>query len=526
MTGLTPVCILTAGKGTRMGSFADTINKALLPLGDRAILSHIINRFPVGTEFVIALGYLANQVRHYLAMAHSDLVVRFVDVDVYQGEGSGPGYSLWCCREQLQRPFYFVACDTLFDGDLAAAPQGNWMGVAVVDPAVSSAYCNCTVQEGRITEIRDKQACDATYRAFIGLLHVWDYAVFWQGLASRASIAGERQISNGIHALMAQAELSAVTLSWTDVGDFAKYRQAVEQNAEYDFSKTNEFIYFVNGQVIKFFKDATIVATRTAKAALKLQVFPAIRHSVEQFYSYSFVAGKTLYARNHPDLFRSLLAWLQESVWTPVAVPDGHMQSLCRTFYQDKTQQRLHAYHRKYPDFLPLGRVNGEKVPPLEDLLRQLDWSALCHGVAVFMHGDLQFDNILHDEESGRFLLLDWRQDFGGEVAFGDIYYDLAKLMGGIILNYDYIKRGLFTVERVGDDMLVDFACRYNCAAYLDILDRFIVDAGFDLTKVRLLVALIYLNMSPLHHPPFDQALYALGTLYLSRCLQSGQLLT
>ena len=25
-------------------------------------------------------------------------------------------------------------------------------------------------------------------------------------------------------------------------------------------------------------------------------------------------------------------------------------------------------------------------------------------------------------------LLLDWRQDFGGKIEYGDIYYDLAKL--------------------------------------------------------------------------------------------------
>ena len=40
------VCILTAGKGTRMGSYASYLNKAILPIKEKAVISHIIEKFP------------------------------------------------------------------------------------------------------------------------------------------------------------------------------------------------------------------------------------------------------------------------------------------------------------------------------------------------------------------------------------------------------------------------------------------------------------------------------------------------
>ena len=64
------VCILTAGKGTRMGAYSKIINKSLLPIKNKAMISHIIELFPINYEFVIGLGHLGHQVKNYLRAAH------------------------------------------------------------------------------------------------------------------------------------------------------------------------------------------------------------------------------------------------------------------------------------------------------------------------------------------------------------------------------------------------------------------------------------------------------------------------
>ena len=50
---MTKVCILTAGVGSRMLPLTTKINKAILPLGEKAVISHIIDKFSRNAEFVI-----------------------------------------------------------------------------------------------------------------------------------------------------------------------------------------------------------------------------------------------------------------------------------------------------------------------------------------------------------------------------------------------------------------------------------------------------------------------------------------
>lgn len=519
MTLSTPVCILTAGRGTRMGPLADVINKSLLPYKGKAIISHIISSFPKDTPFIIALGYQDQQVRDYLSIVHPELNIQFVEVDRYEGEGTGPGYSLLCCRSYLESPFYFVSCDTLFSANLDKAPESNWVGVASVSKNQQANYCNMQIMKGEVTGILDKQKVDKQTSAFTGFMYIHDYQIFWQALVDKNYISGEHQISNGLLGLLTHSKLYSIQVKWLDLGTYEKYRQAIEETEEYDFSKTNEFLYFTQRQVIKFFNDETIVRKRVEKASLKKHVFPSITYVGKQFYSYDFVSGQTLYAYNHPELFDKLLIWLERELWTPVAVSAEKMSMLCGSFYKEKTHLRLADYAKKYPNTPSCSIVNGRPVASLEQLMNDIPWDELCCGVPTFMHGDLQFDNILYDKKTNQFVLLDWRQDFAGEVKFGDIYYDLAKLMGGIIINYDYIKAGLFSVEKDSNELYLEFAQRFNRTYYLLSLKQFIERQGLDFKRVQLLVGLIYLNMSPLHHPPFDQALEALGRLLLTTTL-------
>ncbi|MBI4351707.1 MAG: NTP transferase domain-containing protein [Elusimicrobia bacterium] len=518
---MTPkVCILTAGKGSRMGPYASYINKGLLPVDKKAVLSHIIGKFPPDTEFVVATGYLGGQVRDYLAVAHPSARIAFAEVDNFDGPGSGPGYSLLCCKDLLRGPFYFVSCDTLWDGPLPSDLEHNWMGTARVEEAASASYCNFRVRDGLVVSIHDKvrvQGGDG--RAFTGLCLIRDCGAFWEGLGSGKLVSGEHQVSCGIQAILAKSPVRHYDIDWLDAGTFENYKEAVGRYEDYDFSKTNEFLYICGGSVVKFFADRSIVEKRVAKTKLNPAIFPAIDSVRGQFYGYSFLPGRTLYEENSSGIFGNLLRWLDRELWLPRTVDAGEMRGTCRDFYYEKTLKRLAGYHRKYEGSDVAGVINGVPVPAVSELLGRVPWEDLYSGTPVFMHGDLQFDNILHTG-GGKFVLLDWRQDFGGRVEFGDLYYDLAKLYGGIVLNYDLIKKKLISYSEDGETIDFDFAQRHSSAGYLGTLLRFAAGKGWDVRKVRTLVPLIYLNMACLHHYPFDKMLYAFGRLLLAEELE------
>jgi thiamine kinase-like enzyme len=126
------------------------------------------------------------------------------------------------------------------------------------------------------------------------------------------------------------------------------------------------------------------------------------------------------------------------------------------------------------------------------------------------VHGDLQFDNTVINSE-GKFKVIDWRHEFANIVEYGDIYYDLAKLAGGFIINYANIKEHNFNIEIDNDNVTLAIPSVDHVNVYQRQLKEFAISQGYDYKKVQLLIQIIYWNMSPLHTAPFDLFLWYLG---------------
>ena len=167
--------------------------------------------------------------------------------------------------------------------------------------------------------------------------------------------------------------------------------------------------------------------------------------------------------------------------------------------------------------------INGVSVPKLKELFNKIDWNHIQNGIPSNFHGDLQFDNILvtRDKISNlqKFVLLDWRQDFGGLTSHGDVYYDLAKLYGGMILSYQLIKEGMFSFDMSGSSIYYNYFIKNDLLESKEIFENFVKKEGYDLEKVKTITAIIFLNMSPLHNDPFDHMLYFMGKTMLHRVL-------
>ena len=54
------VLIPSAGLGTRLGDFSKNLNKALVALDNKPVISHVIEKFPKHVEIVVALGAKAD----------------------------------------------------------------------------------------------------------------------------------------------------------------------------------------------------------------------------------------------------------------------------------------------------------------------------------------------------------------------------------------------------------------------------------------------------------------------------------
>ena len=508
------VCILAAGKGTRMGGLSEGFNKSLLPVKNESILTNLIHAFGADCNFVIAVGFKADQVSEFLQIAHPDLNLNLVVVDKFEGEGSGPGYSLSCCRQYLQKPFYFVPCDIFIEESIPDLKK-NWVGISSY--ACGEDYCNFTLDKsGKVKEIHDKRVPPEPYKSFNGLMFINDYDDFWSAFDETKTVNNEIQISNLLYGIIGKGIL-AREVKVVDAGSLKGYTALINRFDEFDFSKSGESIYISGNRVIKYFQDQYTCSARIARSENLGAVVPSIDRKGKNFYSYKFIQGNVFYNVFDVEKFDLLLRWLSSELWVRKEVPDSFLDS-CYKFYKTKTDQRISMYFDKYAEDSQSLEINGIQTPGVSELLEKIDWAWLSEGVCGQFHGDLQFDNIIYSDD-GEFILLDWRQDFGGLIEVGDIYYDYAKLLGGIILNYDLVKKNKFFYLQKNRQSNFSFETHEGIDKLEPAFEKFCFESKFDYRKVKLIVAIIYLNMAPLHQAPFDQLLFDLGRVLLHKGL-------
>ena len=116
---------------------------------------------------------------------------------------------------------------------------------------------------------------------------------------------------------------------------------------------------------------------------------------------------------------------------------------------------------------------------------------------------------IFYNELTGDFLLIDWRDNFGESKDFGDVYYDLAKLYGGITMNYSLVKDVKnYSFNKDKNYVTYSYKSDNNLEIFKTYYEKWIINNGYDLNKIKKITAIIYLNMSPLHCDGLDDLLF------------------
>lgn len=306
---------------------------------------------------------------------------------------------------------------------------------------------------------------------------------------------------------------------WFDVGNvdgLVKARESISDKFKI-LDKLEESIFiFDESFVVKFFHDVTLCQNRVKRAEILKGLVPPILGSTDNFYKYAFTPGQLLASCATEIIIDELLDWALESLWEIKS--DDKFQSKCYDFYRTKTEQRLEKFVNEshIPDAECV--INGTTVPSVTTMLEMIDWDWLSNGRPCRFHGDFILDNIIYDE--GKFTLLDWRQDFAGDITHGDVYYDLAKLNHNLVFNHDLVNKGLFTIQINDGQVTCDILRSHNLVKCQKILRRFVHEHSLNLSKMDIITSLIWINMAPLHHHPLNVFLFYFGKLHLYKAIR------
>jgi NDP-sugar pyrophosphorylase family protein len=222
-----PVVIMAGGKGTRLGLFTKVLPKPLVPIHEKTVIEHIIERFTdVGADqFILTINYKARIMKAYFEELNPDYSVNFVE----ESKPLGTAGSLKFLENKFDKPFMVSNCDIIIKTDyldLYEFHQKNNFDITLVASMKNYTipYGTCELNgEGHLKQINEKPEYDflvntGLYIINPDVLHLIpaDKLYHITHLIEDTQKSGKRV---GVYPINDDA--------WIDVGQWAEYKKAV-----------------------------------------------------------------------------------------------------------------------------------------------------------------------------------------------------------------------------------------------------------------------------------------------------------
>jgi len=511
------VCLTTSGTGSRLFEHTKYTNKSLLKLGDKYIINYIIDSYPDNTVFIITLGHFGDHVKQFLNLSYPNKNFIFKDIDNYQGIGSSLGYSLLQVKELLQTPFYFHCCDTICLDEYEHLDENT---LFIFENSDYKTYSTIDILNNKIIKIFNKGEKESNL-SYIGKAFIKNYIEFWKYLEESYKNNTNNFNLNDIDSfkLMLSNNISfnyKISKIYYDIGNISSYNSAKTyfKNSYEVLDKYTESLCFLDKYVIKFFHDSNINKKRGLRGKELDSLVPIIVDVTNNFIKMEKVIGTVLSEYPVYGEINKLLEFAEEKLWINKK-EDETFKEVCKKFYYNKSLERIYKFPFLYSE---KNIVNGIYTDYIYNLIDKIDFESLYTNTFFRFHGDFILDNIIKTENG--FKLIDWRDDFGGLLYHGDKYYDLAKLKHNIIFNHKNINNNLYDISYKDNSVIVDLKCNYFLMKQLEDYNSFIKKNNYDLHKINILVAIIWLNMSPLYEGKLSEFLFYFGKLNLYLAVQ------
>ena len=224
-----PVIIMAGGKGTRLEPFTKVLPKPLVPINDKPIIEHIIERFlAVGsTEFYLTVNYKSRIMKAYFEELNPNYSVTFID----EPEPLGTAGSLRFLRGKMKEPFFVTNCDIVVKSDYASLYKfhiNNQYDVTLVASAKEYVipYGTCELNgEGHLSHINEKPTYDFLINTGLYILNpeVLNFIPKNKFYHITHLIEDLKNAGKKIGVFPIDED------SWIDIGEWAEYKKAVER---------------------------------------------------------------------------------------------------------------------------------------------------------------------------------------------------------------------------------------------------------------------------------------------------------
>ena len=223
-----PVVIMAGGSGTRLEPFTKVLPKPLIPVGDKPVIDHIIDRFRAygASEFYLTIHHKSKILRAYFEEKSPDYFIGFAEED----EPRGTAGSLTLLKDKLNRPFFVSNCDIIIEADYADIFRfhtNNNYDITLVASAkqYNIPYGICELNgTGSLERIKEKPEYNFLVNTGLYVLNpsVIDL-IPDNGLFHITHLIDKVKENNGTIGVYPVSEKA-----WVDVGQWAEYRNALK----------------------------------------------------------------------------------------------------------------------------------------------------------------------------------------------------------------------------------------------------------------------------------------------------------
>jgi len=222
------VVIMAGGKGTRLEPFTRVLPKPLIPVGDKPVIDHIIDRFRgYGiSEFYLTIHHMSKIIRAYFEEKEPDYSIGFAEED----EPRGTAGSLKLLSDKLNKPFFVSNCDIIIEADYADLYRFHMQNRHDITLVASAKQFNipygiCELNsEGSLERIKEKPEYNFLVNAGMYVLNPDALELIPENQLFHITHLIDKIKKNG-------GQIGVYPVSekaWIDVGQWAEYRKALK----------------------------------------------------------------------------------------------------------------------------------------------------------------------------------------------------------------------------------------------------------------------------------------------------------
>ena len=507
--------IPAAGRGSRMLSLTDNCAKSMVPIASKPLISYLLDQLVEQNlmDVAIIVGYKKETIIDYVTTFYNDkLNIIFVE----QKELLGLGHALYETVKQINVKNYdgifIMLGDAIFNTNAIYDFEKSYIACKIMPDY--SRWCIAIQENNKLIKFLDKPNIKPEINlAVIGAYYfdnsfIFDSCVL-EAIQSGITIKNEYQISTIIELYNKLEQVYTKIFNgdndWFDFGELDTYNT--------NRKKIYQCRYFNS---IYYDDDLVHKTSDSNKQKIQREIFwyLALPNKLKKFtprlVSYNLDDTNPSYSMEYCNGTTLQELWLysnfKDEMWIKII---DNVISIINSFKDLSNKNTIDFYsfiknqlksRVDIDEFFSGGVIeinkNSYNLVELKEFFNNylLECKDRFENVdANICHGDMVFSNIIYDISTDNIKLIDPRGNFCGNILYGDVRYDIAKLTQCIIGDYDYIVNDLCVLSKNGYKIFLNKNNKLK-----EYLFDYITN-GFNKNDIMFLTAIQFMTMIKLH---------------------------